>query len=61
MTQDLISLTLAAKRINLGEPAIRKGLHQGKIRGQKMGRDWYIPADEVERLAREYPLENDPS
>jgi hypothetical protein len=57
MTKEVVPLTLAAKRTALGEPAIRRGIRLGTIDACKMGRDWYLPISEVERLAREYPLE----
>jgi hypothetical protein len=57
MTQEVVPLTLAAKRTALGEPAIRRGIKLGTIEAQKLGRDWYLPVDEVARLSREYPLE----
>lgn len=53
---ELIPVTRAAKRTALGEPAIRRRLRAGQIRGQKLGRDWFVAAAEVERLAVEYPL-----
>ena len=57
MTKEIVPLTQAAKRTALGELAIRRGIKQGSIDAQKLGRDWYLPVPEVERLAREYPLE----
>ena len=57
MTEVVIPLTLAAKRCALGEPAMRWGIKLGAIEARKLGRDWYLPLQEVERLAREYPLE----
>jgi hypothetical protein len=56
MRQDVMPLALAAKRTALGEQAIRRGIKQGSIDGQKLGRDWYLPVSEVERLARDFPL-----
>jgi excisionase family DNA binding protein len=55
--QEVVPLTLAAKRTALGEPAIRRMIHAGTIEARKLGRDWYLPVHEVSRLAREYPLE----
>ena len=57
MTQEIMTLTQAAKRTALGEPAIRRGIKQGSIEAKKLGRDWFLPTHEVERLAREHPLE----
>ena len=57
MIQELMPLTQAAKRTSKGEPAIRRGIKLGTIDAQKMGRDWYLPMSEVERLSREFPVE----
>jgi excisionase family DNA binding protein len=57
MIKTLTPLPLAAKRTALPESSIRRMIHAGAIDAQKLGRDWYIPVDEVERLSREYPLE----
>ena len=54
--QTVYTVTQAAKRISLPEHVIRRELGQGAISGQKLGRDWMISADEVERLEKEFPL-----
>ena len=51
------SCAAAAKRTDKSEPFIRRGLKNGTIKGVKLGRDWFVIADEVDRLAIEFPLE----
>ena len=57
VTREIVPLPQAAKRTALGESTIRRGMKSGSIEGQKIGRDWFLPPHEVERLAREFPLE----
>lgn len=45
------------KRTQWGGHTIRRKLAAGRIKGTKVGRDWFIPEDEAERLEREYPLQ----
>jgi excisionase family DNA binding protein len=54
--EELTPIAEAAKRTRQSESAIRRGLKLGRIQGVKIGRDWLLPNDEVDRLAREYPL-----
>lgn len=62
MTQieEEVALTLAAKKTALGEHAIRRGILKGAIEARKLGRDWYLPVNEVERLAKAFPLQELP-
>lgn len=55
--EELIPIATAAKHTEKSEPFIRRGLKNGAIRGIKLGRDWFVTADEVNRLEREYPLQ----
>lgn len=59
MVKNVIPLPLPAKRTALAEGTIRRGIIGGTIEAQKLGRDWYLPIEEVNRLAREYPLNHD--
>lgn len=56
---ELIPIAVAAKHTEKNEPFIRRGVKSGAIRGRKLGRDWFVDADEVQRLAAEYPLDQD--
>ena len=55
-TWGMIPIPAAAKRVDRSEAFIRRGVKDGSIQGEKLGRDWFVRAEEVERLAREYPL-----
>jgi excisionase family DNA binding protein len=57
MTLEIVPVGLAAKRTMLSEHTLRRRLRSGEIHGMKWGRDWFITREEVERLEREYPLE----
>jgi excisionase family DNA binding protein len=56
--EGLISVVEASKQLAIGEEALRRRLRSGRVKGQKLGRDWFLPLDEVDRLAAEYPLES---
>jgi hypothetical protein len=53
---DLIPIPLAAKRILKSETTLRRGVQTGQIKGMRLGREWFIPRVEVDRLAAEYPV-----
>ena len=55
-TLGMIPVPAAAKRVNRSEAFLRRGVKDGNILGEKLGRDWFIHLEEVERLALEYPL-----
>lgn len=39
----------AAEALRLSVPGIQRRLQSGRMRGEKIGRDWTIPRAEVER------------
>ena len=47
------SLPEAAKLLGLAPSTLRHQLKNGKLRGRKISRDWYLTEDEVERYRRE--------
>ena len=53
----LVPLGKAVKRTGLSEWTIRRELRLGRLEGIRVGRDWFLTIDEVNRLAKEYPLE----
>ena len=55
--EGLIPLAGAAKRTSLSESSIRRGLKSGNIVGVKLGRDWLLSPQEVDRLAADHPLQ----
>ena len=52
----LAPLSVAAKTTSLSEHTLRRRLKTGEIEGMRLGRDWFLPNYEVERLSREFPL-----
>ena len=54
--ETLVPLPAAAKHTSVSEANIRRRLKSGDIKGFKLGRDWVLPQEEVDRLAVEYPL-----
>ncbi len=47
----LLTISEAAERLGLSLAMIRRYCSQGKLPAQKIGRDWVIRQDEVERFA----------
>jgi hypothetical protein len=45
----------AAKRLRRNPDLIRRWLKEGRLEGQKSGRDWLVPAAEIARLRRDAP------
>jgi excisionase family DNA binding protein len=43
----------AARRLNLSHTTVRLYLKRRFLKGEKRGRDWFIPESEVERYAAE--------
>lgn len=43
------SLRDAAIALGLAESTLRHQVRNGKLRAYKMGRDWYVSADEIDR------------
>ena len=53
----LVPLGKAVKGTKLSEWTIRRQLRLGRREGVRVGRDWFLTVDEVDRLAKEFPLE----
>ncbi len=53
---ELVPLNAASKRTNMPDHTLRRGLIAGRIRGKKIGRDWFVFSDEANRLADEFPI-----
>lgn len=51
-----MSVPAAAKVVSLSEQQLSRKLRTGEIRGEKYGRDWIIPLEEMARLGVHYPL-----
>ena len=54
----LIPLGQAAKRTARSEWTMRRLLRLGELEGIQVGRDWFLTVDEVDRLAKQYPIES---
>ena len=50
---DLLSVREAAKRLPWSERGVLNRIRSGAIAARKVGTDWYITAQEVERLRAE--------
>ena len=48
----LVALSEAANRLGVTSPTVRQWLKAGKLRGRRFGGEIYIPAQEIEALAR---------
>jgi hypothetical protein len=53
---NLVSIPRASKTTDRAEHWIRRRLINGQIRGEKIGRDWYLYSEEVQRLEQEFPV-----
>jgi excisionase family DNA binding protein len=51
--QGVISLADAARRLNVAPATLRAQVHRGKLKAHKVGRDWLVTVQEVERYHRE--------
>lgn len=50
---DLISVPDAAKRAGVARNTIHRAVKDGKIKGRKIGRDWFVEVSDIERWQRE--------
>lgn len=48
-----MNLTEAAERLNLNPATLRQQIGKGRLRARRLGRDWYVTEEEVERYRRE--------
>lgn len=49
----LLTVAEAAARLDRSERTIRDALTSGSMAGRKLGRDWFVEEDEVDRYGRE--------
>jgi excisionase family DNA binding protein len=52
---DRLTIPRAAKRLPFSESALRRMVVSGRVLGVKVGRDWLIDAEEVDKLIDQYP------
>lgn len=53
MPTTFLSLAEAAAALELSASTLRHQIRNGKLQARKVGRGWYVTADEVERYRRE--------
>jgi excisionase family DNA binding protein len=49
-TEGMISVAEAAKRLNLSIEQVRRKLREGKLKGQRVGNQWFVLESEVDRV-----------
>jgi excisionase family DNA binding protein len=49
-----MTITEAAKRLDLSPKTLRQQIKNRKLRAHKMGRTWFVSDDEVARYAMEH-------
>ena len=57
MVRGIKTIAETSKTTSLSEHKIRRGILDGSIEGEKLGAQWVLFPEEVERLEREHPLE----
>ena len=45
----LLNLSIAAESLGILPDVLRVQIHRGKLKGEKLGRDWFVTEQEVER------------
>jgi excisionase family DNA binding protein len=55
---DLIPVPEASRRAGVARNTMHRAVKSGKIKGLKLGRDWFIYASDIERWKREVYLPN---
>jgi excisionase family DNA binding protein len=53
MSKMLLTLVQAAKRLGVAPATLRAQIHREKLKAAKVGRDWLVEEEEVERYRRE--------
>jgi excisionase family DNA binding protein len=59
--EQLRSLADAARALGIAPDTLRAQVHRGRLQAQKVGRDWLVTSDEIERYRRESLLSNRPA
>lgn len=53
MAEELVTTDIAAAELGVSRWAVLKAIHQGRLHGEKLGRDYVIERPELERYKRE--------
>lgn len=51
-TSGMITVAEAARRLKLPQEQVRRNLRDGKLRGQRVGNQWFVDERETERRKR---------
>lgn len=49
----MLTLAEAAQRLNLNPGTLRVQIHNGKLKGRKIGKTWTVTERELQRYSRE--------
>jgi excisionase family DNA binding protein len=49
----VLTLVQAAKRLGVAPATLRAQIHRARLNAVKLGRDWFVEEDEIERYRRE--------
>lgn len=52
-TKPTLTVQEAARFLGISEPTVLRRLYAGELEGEKLGKSWAIPADQVEQLVSE--------
>lgn len=44
-----LTLTEVSKKHNIGHRTLRKACNEGRLKGEKLGRDWFVTKKQVEK------------
>jgi excisionase family DNA binding protein len=55
-TKGMITVAEAAKRMNRSIEQVRRKLREGKLKGQRVGNQWFVDEEGLRRLGAKEPL-----
>lgn len=55
-TEGMISVAEAAKRLSLSIEQVRRKLREGKLKGQRVGNQWFVEESSLRKQEAELPL-----
>jgi excisionase family DNA binding protein len=55
-TKGMITVAEAAKRINRSIEQVRRKLREGKLKGQRIGNQWFVDEESLRALRADEPL-----
>lgn len=54
---ELLTLRQAAERLGVTPDTLRQQIARGVLKAEKLGRDWFVTQEEIERYEREHRRE----